>query len=169
MKSAILALACAGLFATAVRAQNAAKPAQTPNPSATTATRDWKKVSDAEWRKLLKPKQYQVLRKAATEYAFQNELWNNHKTGQYLCAGCGNLLFSSEQKFESGTGWPSFWKPLKKESVVEKSDPDGSRTEVNCARCDGHLGHVFDDGPKPTGLRYCMNSAAMNFVAEKKK
>lgn len=125
----------------------------------------------AQWRKILTSQQYYVLREAGTEYAFQNKYWRNHDDGTYYCGGCGNPLFESKTKFESGTGWPSFWKPLAKSAVIEKRDPDGQRVEVLCARCDGHLGHLFDDAtgsfgiPKtPTGLRYCMNSTAMRFV-----
>lgn len=122
--------------------------------------------SDAEWKKELTPEQYEVLRKAGTERAFTGKYWNNHEKGTYVCAADGNPLFSSDTKFDSGTGWPSFWQPISKDAVETKTDRSlfMDRTEVLCSRCGGHLGHVFDDGPPPTHLRYCMNSAALKFV-----
>ncbi len=123
--------------------------------------------TDAEWRQLLTPDQYAVLRQQATERAFTSPLDHEKRAGTFTCAGCGNALFSSKTKFDSGTGWPSFWKPLPN-AVGNDSDTTlgMERTEIHCARCGGHLGHVFDDGPPPTGLRYCMNGVALKFIAD---
>jgi peptide-methionine (R)-S-oxide reductase len=122
--------------------------------------------TDAEWKSQLTPEQYNVLRQKGTEAPYSSPLNDIHDRGIFECAGCELAVFSSGQKFDSGTGWPSFWAPVKKENVREKIDRSLSetRTEVLCARCDGHLGHVFEDGPKPTGLRYCMNGVALKFV-----
>ena len=122
--------------------------------------------SDAEWKQKLAPISFDVARRAGTERPYSGSNWNNHDHGVYCCICCDNALFSFETKFESGTGWPSFWQPIAKENVVEIRDMSlgMERTAVSCRECDAHLGHVFDDGPRPTGLRYCMNSAAMRFV-----
>ena len=124
--------------------------------------------TDEEWKKVLTAEQYRVLRKEGTERAFSGQLWDEHRPGTFTCAGCGAPLFSSKAKFESGTGWPSFWQPIEPGRVAEHEDRGlfMRRTEVHCDRCGGHLGHVFPDGPEPTGLRYCMNSVALGFEPE---
>ena len=124
--------------------------------------------TDAEWRALLTPDQYAVLRQQGTERAFTSPLDHEKRVGTFACAGCGNALFSSKTKFDSGTGWPSFWKPLPNGVGQDNDTTLGmERTEIHCRRCGGHLGHVFDDGPKPTGLRYCMNGVAMLFKPQR--
>jgi peptide-methionine (R)-S-oxide reductase len=138
--------------------KTAAKPAlESPTPKVV-------KTED-QWKKQLTPDQFRILRKKGTEIAFTGAYWNNHAAGIYRCAGCGLELFRSDEKFESGTGWPSFWAPIAKDHVILHTDSSFGmvRTEVECARCGGHLGHVFDDGPQPTGQRYCMNSGALKF------
>ncbi|MDX1716558.1 MAG: peptide-methionine (R)-S-oxide reductase MsrB [Anderseniella sp.] len=127
-----------------------------------------RRKSDAEWRQQLTEEEFYVLRKHGTERAFSHPLNNNKKTGDYVCAGCGNPLFTSDAKYDSGTGWPSFYEPMSEDAVSEHEDRSlfMRRTEVRCAACDGHLGHVFPDGPQPTGQRYCMNGVALKFIEE---
>ena len=138
-------------------------------PSSACGTEHWKGKTEQEWQELLTPEQYRIARMAGTERPFTGKYWNTKTKGTYTCAACGQELFRSEAKFDSGTGWPSYTRPIAADRVAEHTDRAHGmlRTEVRCGQCDAHLGHVFPDGPPPTGLRYCMNSAVLNLVPDR--
>ena len=165
--SLLLALAAFACERKTVSEHGAASAAQPARPPERDTTKMYKKPSDDELRQKLSPLEYEVTQRAATEPPFSNRYWDNHDDGLYVDVATGEPLFSSRDKFESGTGWPSFYQPISKRNIAQSTDRSliEERTEVKCARCDAHLGHVFDDGPDPTGLRYCMNAVAMTFVA----
>lgn len=166
----VIATALAAIVGAGIYAQVSGSGSSSHPPIKPPAGKKKVVKSEAEWKKVLLPMEFDVLRHAATEPAFRGRYSDNHAKGTYVCAGCGTPLFSSTTKFESGTGWPSFYQPLAKDVVADLTDKSFGmvRTEVICTTCDGHLGHVFDDGPKPTGLRYCMNGYALKFIPAKK-
>ena len=160
MREVLLVISTVFIFSCSVKSQNDTNMANQTDNS------EYKvKKSDEEWEQILTPVEFQILREKGTEYAFTGEYFKHKEKGTYVCAGCGNELFTSESKFDSGCGWPSFYEPLDEEKVGENEDQSHGmvRTEIVCNNCGGHLGHVFPDGPKPTGLRYCVNSASLDF------
>lgn len=161
---AMIVLIAAGVLWAASAKDKTGKTSKTDKKKGA-AVSDKVQMTDAEWKKILSPEQYEILRKKGTERAFTGKYTDHHETGSYVCAGCGFKLFVSEDKFDSHCGWPSFSKPVSADSVASQEDNSHfmKRVEVLCPKCGGHLGHVFEDGPKPTGLRYCINSASLEF------
>lgn len=165
MKDAILVIGILFLFSCNAKSQNDPQMNENNNPGYEV------EKSEEEWRQILSPVEFKILREKGTEYAFTGEFFNHKEKGMYMCAGCGNELFTSDSKYDSGCGWPSFYEPLSKEKIGEYEDRSHGmvRTEIVCNKCGGHLGHIFPDGPKPTGLRYCVNSASLDFKKADKK
>lgn len=167
MRQLIILSALLGFALLTARCDNS-NAQKKPNPYYSRTSTTPVTLTDAQWKKILPADVYHIARQEGTDPAFQSKYNDNHKKGIYYCAVCGNRLYSSDAKFESGTGWPSFFQPYSATSSVElKEDADGSRTEVRCKRCDAHLGHMFHDGPKPTGLRYCMDGTVLDFEPAK--
>jgi len=166
MRKVLLILSTVFIFSCSVRSQNDTNMADMNDKSEYKVNK-----SDEEWKQILTPVEFQILREKGTEYAFTGEYFKHKEKGTYVCAGCGNELFTSESKYDSGCGWPSFYEPLSEEKVEESADRSLGmvRTEIVCNNCGGHLGHVFPDGPKPTGLRYCINSASLDFKKKEEK
>ena len=170
---ALISLACGGAATARTDSEPGREALQQKSEPAKKGTQRKDKImkTEAEWQQILTEEQFHVLRQKGTERAFTGDYHDNHEDGRYLCAACGEELFSSEQKFDSGTGWPSFWAPAVEENVETETDSSYGmrRIEVHCSRCGGHLGHVFEDGPRPTGLRYCINSVSLKFVKKEKE
>jgi len=167
-----LVMLLCGIAAGALLAGCGSSPVgETASPNKSIAMRDPAKMTDADWRQQLTAEQYRVLREKGTERPYTGEFWNTKDEGTYRCAGCGEVLFVSDTKFDSGCGWPSFYQPATTNDITEAHDTTHGmvRTEVMCSKCGGHLGHVFEDGPKPTGLRYCINSASLQFEGKKEE
>ncbi len=165
MRKLLFALSTLIIFSCNVKSQNNTNMSDQDKKSGYEVNK-----SEEEWKQILTPVEFQILREKGTEYAFTGEYFDHKEKGTYVCAGCGNELFTSESKYDSGCGWPSFYEPLNEEKVGEFEDRSHGmvRTEIVCNKCGGHLGHVFPDGPKPTGLRYCVNSASLDFKKKEK-